>query len=146
VACCGDIYDDSGIVPMTELTIFYDGGCPLCAAEMRHLSRRDSARKIAYEDIYAADFSARFPQIDQQAADRILHGQLADGQLIFGLDVTYQAWVLVGKRKWVAILRWPIIKPIADLTYLFFAKHRNRISKLLTGQSRCDACSIGDAK
>jgi len=131
---------------MTELTIFYDGGCPLCAAEMRHLSRRDSASKIAYEDIYAADFSARFPQIDQQAADRILHGQLADGQLIFGLDVTYQAWVLVGKRKWVAILRWPIIKPIADLTYLFFAKHRNRISKLLTGQSRCDACSIGDAK
>ena len=131
---------------MTELTIFYDGGCPLCAAEMRHLARRDGARKIAYEDIYAADFSARFPQIDQQAADRILHGQLADGQLIFGLDVTYQAWVLVGKRKWVAILRWPIIKPIADLTYLFFAKHRNRISKLLTGQSRCDACSIGDAK
>jgi len=131
---------------MTELTIFYDGGCPLCAAEMRHLHSRDRASKIAYEDIYAADFSARFPQIDQQAADRILHGQLADGQLIYGLDVTYQAWVLVGKRRWVAILRWPIIKPIADLTYLFFAKHRNRISKLLTGQSRCDACSIGGAK
>ena len=131
---------------MTDLTIFYDGGCPLCAAEMRHLYSLDRASKISYEDIYAADFSARFPQIDQQAADRLLHGQLADGQLIYGLDVTYQAWVLVGKRKWVAILRWPIIKPIADLTYLFFAKHRSRISKLLTGQSRCDACSIGDAK
>jgi predicted DCC family thiol-disulfide oxidoreductase YuxK len=146
VACGGDLYDDSGIELMTELTIFYDGGCPLCASEMRHLHRLDSARKITFEDIYAANFSLRFPMIDQQEADRILHGQLANGQLIFGLDVTYQAWVLVGKRRWVAILRWPIIKPIADVTYLFFAKHRNRISKLLTGQSRCDACSIGDAK
>ena len=131
---------------MTDLTIFYDGGCPLCAAEMRHLNSLDSARKIAYEDIYAADFSARFPQIDQREADRILHGQLANGELIYGLDVTYQAWVLVGKRKWVAILRWPIIKPIADVIYLLFARHRNRISKLLTGQSRCEACSIGDFK
>jgi predicted DCC family thiol-disulfide oxidoreductase YuxK len=131
---------------MTDLTIFYDGGCPLCAAEMRHLNSLDSARKIAYEDIYAADFIARFPQIDQQEADRILHGQLANGELIYGLDVTYQAWVLVGKRKWVAILRWPIIKPIADVIYLLFARHRNRISKLLTGQSRCEACSIGDVK
>jgi predicted DCC family thiol-disulfide oxidoreductase YuxK len=146
VAYCGYLYDDSGIVDMTDLTIFYDGGCPLCAAEMRHLNSLDSARKIAYEDIYAADFSARFPQIDQQEADRILHGQLANGELIYGLDVTYQAWVLVGKRKWVAILRWPIIKPIADVIYLLFARHRNRISKLLTGQSRCEACSIGDVK
>ena len=38
---------------MTDLTIFYDGGCPLCAAEMNHLKKRDSNHAIAYEDIYA---------------------------------------------------------------------------------------------
>tara|TARA_B110000046_G_C13025309_1_gene413650 strand:+ start:1986 stop:2384 length:399 start_codon:yes stop_codon:yes gene_type:complete len=131
---------------MTELTIFYDGGCPLCAAEMRHLNSLNSAGKIAFEDIYAADFGSRFPSIDQTEADRILHGQLADGELIFGLDVTYQAWALVGKRKWVAILRWPIIKQVADVSYLFFAKHRYLISRLLTGQDRCESCAIGAKK
>ncbi len=131
---------------MTDLTIFYDGGCPLCAAEMRHLNSLDIAGKIAYENIYAADFGARFPHIDQQEADRILHGQLANGELIFGLDVTYQAWALVGKRRWVAMLRWPVIKQVADISYLFFAKHRHRISRLLTGQERCDACAIGADK
>ncbi|MGB2287813.1 MAG: DCC1-like thiol-disulfide oxidoreductase family protein, partial [Porticoccaceae bacterium] len=57
-------------------------------------------------------------------------------------DVTYRAWVLVGKRKWVAVLRWPLIKGFADIGYLFFARNRYTISRLLTGQSRCDSCNI----
>ena len=125
-----------------ELTIFYDGGCPLCVTEMRHLYERNVQNKIAFEDIYAADFCERFPHINQEKADRILHGQMADGRIILGLDVTYQAWALVGKRRWVALLRWPIIKQVADATYLFFARYRNTISRLLTGKSRCEACAI----
>ena len=75
-----------------DLTIFYDGGCPLCVAEMHHLHRLDLQGKIAFENIYAKDFIERFPHIDQQQAYRRLHGQSADGNMLFGLDVTYQAW------------------------------------------------------
>ncbi len=131
---------------MTELTIFYDGGCPLCVAEMRHLDRLNSEAKIAFENIYEADFCVRYPQIDLQSADHILHGQLADGAMIYGLDVTYNAWALVGRRKWVAVLRWPLIKQCADLGYRFFAKYRYGISRLLTGQDRCETCSIERAR
>ena len=106
---------------MAELTIFYDGGCPLCAAEMNHLRKLDSNNSIAYEDIYADGFEGRFPYIDLPQADRILHGQLADGTIIYALDVTYEAWALVGKRHWVAILRWPLFKQVANLGYVFFA-------------------------
>ena len=58
---------------MAELTIFYDGGCPLCAAEMNHLRKLDSNNSIAYEDIYADGFEGRFPYIDLPQADRINH-------------------------------------------------------------------------
>jgi predicted DCC family thiol-disulfide oxidoreductase YuxK len=109
---------------------------------MRHLSRLDTESKISLENIYADDFSVRFPHIDQQRADQILHGQLANGEVIYALDVTYTAWALVGKRHWVAILRWPIVKQIADYSYLFFAKYRATISKLLTGSARCEICAI----
>lgn len=126
---------------MTELSIFYDGGCPLCVAEMDHLKRLDNAGKIAFEDICAADFNARFPRVDRQQADRILHGELGDGEMIYGLDVTYWAWVLVGKRHWVAILRWPLFKQLAQLGYLFFARYRHQISRLLTGKTRCNTCA-----
>jgi len=127
---------------VAELIIFYDGGCPLCVSEMRHLSKLDTESKISLENIYADDFSARFPHIDQHRADQILHGQLASGEVIYALDVTYTAWSLVGKRHWVAVLRWPIIKQIADYSYLFFAKYRSTISKLLTGSERCEMCAI----
>ena len=127
---------------MAELIIFYDGGCPLCVSEMRHLSKLDTEGKISLENICADNFSERFPHIDQQRADQILHGQLANGEVIYALDVTYNAWALVGKRHWVAILRWPIIKQIADYSYLFFAKYRSGISKLLTGKERCEMCVI----
>ena len=129
-----------GRLKMTELTIFYDATCPLCATEMDHLRRTDANHAIAFENIYADDFTARFPSIDRQEADRILHGQLADGKVITGLDVTYRAWCLVGKRRWVAILRWPMVAPIADRAYLFFARHRQRISRLVMGSKRTQSC------
>jgi predicted DCC family thiol-disulfide oxidoreductase YuxK len=127
---------------VAELIIFYDGGCPLCVSEMRHLSKLDTEAKISLENIYADDFNIRFPHINQKRADQILHGQLASGEVIYALDVTYAAWSLVGKRHWVAVLRWPIIKQVADYSYLFFAKYRSTISKLLTGSERCEMCAI----
>jgi predicted DCC family thiol-disulfide oxidoreductase YuxK len=127
---------------MTELTIFYDGGCPLCVSEMKHLSRLDKDQKISLQDILAEGFADRFPYVDPVRADLILHGQLANGEMIYALDVTYEAWALVGKRHWVAPLRWPVIKPVSHWAYLFFAKHRSRISKLLTGSVRCEVCEI----
>lgn len=127
---------------MTELTIFYDGSCPLCVLEMRHLCRHDSEQKIALQDIHAEGFAQRFPHIDPVRADQILHGQLADGKMIYALDVTYTAWVLVGKRHWVAVLRWPVVKQVSHFVYLFFAKYRSRISRLLTGSDRCEVCEI----
>lgn len=109
---------------------------------MRHLSRLDTEGVISLENIYAENFSERFPHIDQQRADQILHGQLANGEVIYALDVTYKAWTLVGKRHWVTILRWPVVKQVADYSYLFFAKYRGTISRLLTGSERCEMCSI----
>ena len=130
------------VVSKPKLTIFYDGGCPLCVSEMRHLCRLDSAQNIALEDIHAEGFAQRFRYIDLVRADQILHGQLANGEMIYALDVPYEAWALVGKRHWVAVLRWPVVKQVSHWVYLFFAKHRSRISKLLTGSERCEVCEI----
>ena len=127
---------------MVQLRIFYDAGCPLCEFEIEHLRRLNSDNKLAFENIYASDFTERFPAIDPQKADLVLHGQLENDQMIYGLDVTYTAWVLVGRRHWVAILRWPIVKQCAEIGYKFFAKYRHRISRLVMGRARCESCAI----
>ncbi|GIU14985.1 MULTISPECIES: thiol-disulfide oxidoreductase DCC family protein [unclassified Shewanella] len=122
-----------------KLRIFYDSYCPLCDAEMQQIKQLDTDNNIELQDLNQVNFASLFPHIDAELANRILHAELADGTIIKGLDVTYRAWEAVGKGRWLAFLRAPLIKPVADLGYLFFAKHRYRISYLLTGKQRCDS-------
>ncbi|MGL5358555.1 MAG: thiol-disulfide oxidoreductase DCC family protein [Shewanella sp.] len=122
-----------------ELRIFFDGNCPLCSAEMRQLKARDPDDNIELVDLNAENFSSRFSYIDKDYANSILHGETASGQVLLGLDVTCKAWALTGTRPWIQVLRLPLIKPLADWCYLRFAKHRYRISYLLTGKARCDS-------
>ena len=127
---------------MAELKIYYDGGCPLCLSEMKHLLKLDQQKKLVLIDINQQDFEQKYPHINRREADRILHGELADGSIILGLDVTHKAWSLVGKGKWTAIIRLPIIGSVADFAYLQFARHRHFLSRLITGKERCETCSL----
>ncbi|WP_394131858.1 thiol-disulfide oxidoreductase DCC family protein [Shewanella maritima] len=120
------------------LTIFYDSACPLCSREMAQLKHHDRFNKILLEDLNAEDISERYPMLDVERANTVLHGITEDGQWLLGLDVTARAWGLVGKHCWVKLLRLPLIKPIADKAYLSFAANRYQISYWLTGQKRCD--------
>lgn len=122
------------------LTLFYDGTCPLCMMEMKQLMKRNSAKQLAFEDINVDDFSSRYPTFDKAALNARIHAMWSNGDVITGLDVTYEAWRAVGKGWVYAPLRWPLIKPLADWGYTKFAKHRYTISFLLTGKRRqCDS-------
>lgn len=124
------------------LTIFYDGHCPLCMAEMIQLKALDIQKKINFSDLHADNFNDVYPYIDKSKANLILHGELPSGEILLGLDVTCKAWSLVGKHKWLAILRWPVISFFADIVYRFFARYRNTISYLLTRKKPCKKCSL----
>ncbi len=123
-----------------ELRLFYDGLCPLCVAEMNTLKSYDTHKKLCFEDIHLPEFGERFPDLNKQQLNDRIHGQLPDGTLVSGLDVTYLAWKFVGKGWVYAPLRWPVIKWFADALYLVFARHRYTISYLLTGKRRCQPC------
>lgn len=112
------------------LTIFYDGNCPMCLAEMNHLKKCDKNNHINLINIHQQDFQQQYPEIKADAAMKILHG-LYNGQLLLGLAVTHRAWTLVGKGFWVAPLNWPIIKTISHWVYLILAKFRHPISAVL---------------
>lgn len=131
------------------LTIFYDSYCPLCSAEIDQLKTYDSNNQLSFSDINAADFTQRYPYIDKLEANKLLHGELNNGEMIYGLDVTCLAWTTVGKHRWLAILRWPGVRWISDRAYLFFARHRNTIASLVmkksestNDQKNCKSCKI----
>ena len=41
-----------------DLTLLFDGGCPLCVREVRFLQRRDRQARLAFVDIDASDYDA----------------------------------------------------------------------------------------
>ncbi|XOV79641.1 MAG: thiol-disulfide oxidoreductase DCC family protein [Aestuariibacter sp.] len=133
-----------------QLVIFYDGQCPLCLKEMQHLRRLDQNQRLTLIDIFSERFSNEYPEMQDKPVLQKLHGYLVPTsssdtiakQMLTGLDVTYHAWRLVGRGWIVKPLRWPLLKPIADGFYLWFAKHRFSLSYLLTGQKRCKPCQI----
>lgn len=120
---------------MPEITLLYDGECPLCSREVRLLERRDRGRgHIAFEDIAAPGFDASAYGRDASELMARIHGMLPDGTLVEGVEVFRRAYAAVGLGWLVAPSRWPGLRRLADAAYRVFARNRLR----WTG--RAEAC------
>ena len=73
---------------MVDLTIWYDGGCPLCTREINLMRRLDSRKAIRFVDI--ASESADCP-IDRAEALARFHGR-EDGKLVSGAAAFAAMW------------------------------------------------------
>lgn len=127
----------------TQLTVFADGNCPLCMKEMIHLAKCDRQKRIRFIDINDAVSMRAYPNISYENAHSVLHGVVWSGETLLGLDVTHRDWTLVGKGYLTGFIRLPIIRVVADMVYLWFAKNRYKISRVLTRKESCgEGCQI----
>jgi len=121
-----------------ELTLLYDGLCPICRREIDFMRRRDRAGRIGYVDIAAPDFEPERFGIDLPTAMAAMHGVLPDGRVVVGLEVFRRAYALLGLRFLVAWTDWPLLRPVANLGYRIFARIRPRLSRLECPDGRCE--------
>lgn len=122
--------------PTARFELFFDGDCPLCAREVGFLRRLDRGRgRLALVDIAAPDFDATtYPRSHAELMARI-HGRLPNGTWVEGVEALRQAYRAVGLGWLLAPTRWPLIRPLADALYRFFARNRLR----WTGREGCEA-------
>ncbi|MGZ5885214.1 MAG: thiol-disulfide oxidoreductase DCC family protein [Burkholderiaceae bacterium] len=114
-----------------ELTLFYDGTCPFCAAERARLRHWNTAGKLAFVDIADAGFDPAPLGVEMAALDRELHSQKPDGEILVGIDSMLAAYTLVGKGFLVFPLRVKLLRPVLANLYRNFARNRYRLSRLL---------------
>ena len=116
---------------LEKLTLFYDGACPLCQAEILFLSGRNQANLLDFVDINSAQFDPQRVGVSCEAALAAMYGQFASGKLIQGVTVFPEAY----RRANLPCLAWIFsrkpLQPFLKLAYLFFAKNRHAISRLL---------------
>jgi predicted DCC family thiol-disulfide oxidoreductase YuxK len=112
-----------------ELTLYYDGQCPLCVAEVAFLQSRNAQGQLAFIDVTQTSFEAAAHNISCEAAMAQIHGRTADGQVLVGVPVFATAYRLakLPVLAWVLSRRW--LMPVLQPAYVQFAKHRQAISK-----------------
>lgn len=115
-----------------QLTVLIDGACPLCRREAKIWRRLDRGRgRIVLEDISSGEFDPSRYGLTNEQALRQIHGVLPSGQVIRGMEVFRQAYGAVGWGWLVRPTARPILRPLFDRAYSWFAQNRF----MITGRS-----------
>ena len=99
---------------------------------MRRLNRRG---RLALEDIARADFQ---PDAYGRTLEELMghiHAVLPDGRIVTGMEAFRRSYAAIGLGWLVAPTGWPLLRPLFDLGYEWFARNRLRIT------GRPDACA-----
>jgi predicted DCC family thiol-disulfide oxidoreductase YuxK len=114
---------------LESLSIFYDGNCPLCLAEIHVLKNNNQQQLLQFIDIHDAE--AVDLVVDCDLALEVIHAQLASGKVIKGPSVFEEAY----KRSDLTVIKWlfsfRLFQQFHAVFYPFFAKFRHQISKLI---------------
>jgi predicted DCC family thiol-disulfide oxidoreductase YuxK len=116
---------------LQKLTLYYDGACPLCQAEILFLSGRNQAGLLDFIDINSDRYDPVKVGVSCEQALAAMYGQYTDGSLIQGAAVFPEAY----RRANLPFLSWLFSRKLAQpplrLGYQIFAKNRHAISRVL---------------
>ena len=113
-----------------QLTLLFDGACPLCMREVRFLKVCDLNKRIAFVDIDAEEYAAAdHGGITYREAMGRIHALRADGTVLQDVEVFREAYRLVGLGWVYAPTRWPLIGPLVNGIYRLWASQRLRLTR-----------------
>ncbi|KAF6004309.1 hypothetical protein F1559_004858 [Cyanidiococcus yangmingshanensis] len=109
-----------------QITLLYDGECPICMKEVRFLQARDAGRgRIAFVDIAAPDYDpTKYAGVTFEQAMGRIHGILPDGTVVKKVDVFRLCYEAIGLGWLWAAARVPLVKKAANAVYDFWADRR----------------------
>ena len=83
------------------LTVFYDGACPLCTAEMNVYRKCAGAEAVAFVDISEHDSALVVPGLVKANALKRVHVRLTDGRLVSGAAGFGHLWLALPAWRWL---------------------------------------------
>jgi predicted DCC family thiol-disulfide oxidoreductase YuxK len=113
---------------MKSFTLFYDGACPLCQAEILFLQSRNQAGLLHFVDINSAQYDPQKIGVTCEEALASMYGQIEGEPPVNGVAVFAEAYrrANLPLMAWIFSRHW--MMPILGPSYRFFAKHRHGIS------------------
>jgi predicted DCC family thiol-disulfide oxidoreductase YuxK len=117
---------ESGI---PKSTVFFDGSCPLCRAEIGHYRRGDRAGALCFVDV--SETGAAMPEgISQERAMARFHVGSADGRVLSGAAAFVEVWTRLPRWRWAArAASLPGVLGALELGYRLFLPVRPFIAR-----------------
>jgi predicted DCC family thiol-disulfide oxidoreductase YuxK len=107
-----------------QLTLFYDGLCPLCSREIVHYRKRLAGTGARFVDITDPAFDAPSHGLDPGRVHRLMHVKVGD-EVRTGLEAFLAVWEAIpAYRRLARLARVPGIHAALDLGYRLFARVR----------------------
>lgn len=125
-----------------QLTVFFDGACPLCSREIAHYRRRDREGRLRLVDIAAPSFDAAAEGVDGEQVKRSLHVRRPDGTLITGLDSFIAIWDALGLHTAARLARLPGVHLVLRAGYRVFAAVRPYLPRRRDAGCSNDRCAV----
>jgi len=115
---------------IAKTTVYFDGSCPLCRAEIRYYRREDDTGALAFVDVSKAD--ALLPSgLTQHHAMERFHVLEGNGRLLSGAAAFVDVWSKLPKWRWAArAAALPGAITTLELGYRLFLPARPFISRL----------------
>jgi predicted DCC family thiol-disulfide oxidoreductase YuxK len=111
-------------------TVYFDGSCPLCQAEIGYYRRKDEAGALCFVDISQADAVTPVGVSRQHAMQRF-HVRAADGRVVSGAAAFVEVWAGLPGWRWAArAAALPGALPALSLGYRIFLPLRPTASRL----------------
>jgi predicted DCC family thiol-disulfide oxidoreductase YuxK len=115
------------------LRIYYDAGCPLCAAEMHGLRDRDTQGRLQLVDCSAQGFEdaeLAAAGIEVQTALNHIHALDAAGRWHRGVAVFELAYAAAGLGWMARLLSQAWLRPLLEAAYPLVVRSRGLLAKL----------------
>jgi len=114
--------------------LYYDGTCPLCSKEIS-LLKSSASEYVDFIDIQTVDSSQEKHPSREKLLKR-LHLRKNNGEWLIGLDANVHVWSFSRFGFFLKILRWPLIRDIADFFYCTWADRRYE------KRYGCESCTL----
>ena len=119
---------------MHNVTVWYDGACPLCLREIAVMQRLDRRNVIAFVDV-SGDAPQTCP-IDQAQLLARFHAS-EDGKLLSGAAAFAAMWRAIPLLRPLGLVaRNPLVLRALERLYLAFLKHRHKLQRLVAGSEQ----------
>ena len=115
---------------LPKTSVFFDGSCPLCRAEIGYYRRTDQVGALCFIDI--SEPGSALPEgITPQRAMKRFHVRSGDGRVLSGAAAFVEVWTRLPRWRWAArIASLPGVLITLELGYRIFLPVRPILSRL----------------